>query len=163
MIDTIIRYTSGIEKEAHSMNYVLLISHGTLAEAMHNTLKAFFVGDRPDLLHVCMEEGMSPDQYAENVTRILSKVTENDKLTVLADLMGGSPLTYASYVINEMGLLDETTFLCGMNLPMIVELLTGKEQPAVHVQRHSFLEEARNTIRPFVLPPLETLCTAEAI
>ena len=163
MIVTIIGYPSGIEKEVISMNYVLLISHGTLAEAMHNTLKAFFVGDRPDLLHVCMEEGMSPDQYAENVAEILSKVTENDKLTVLADLMGGSPLTYASYVINEMGLLQSTSFLCGMNLPMIVDLLTDREQPAVHVQKRGFLEEARNTIRPFVLPPMETLCTAEAI
>ena len=156
-------YPSGMEKEVHFMNYVLLISHGTLAEAMHNTLKAFFVGDRPDLLHVCMEEGMSPDQYAENVTRVLAKITKQDRLTVLADLMGGSPLTYASWVINEMGLLEQTSFLCGMNLPMIVDLLTDTEQPAVQVQKHSFLNEARNTIRPFVLPPLEQCCSAEAV
>ena len=145
------------------MNYVLLISHGNLAEAMHNTLKAFFVGDRPDLLHVCMEEGMSPDQYSENVARVLSKITEQDRITVLADLMGGSPLTYASWVINEMGLLEQTSFLCGMNLPMIVDLLTDGEQPAVHVQKNSFLNEARNTIRPFVLPPLEPACCVETI
>ena len=145
------------------MNYILLVSHGTIAEAMHETLKAFFVGDRPDLMYVCLKEGMSPDEFAGQVREILADIRAEDDLTVLADLMGGSPLTYASCAVSEMGLLERTSFLCGMNLPMVLELLTGKEHSLRHSGSDEYLQEARNTIRPFSLPPLESLCGAEMI
>ena len=141
------------------MNYVLLVSHGTVAASMHETLKVFFLGDRKDLLHACMEEDMSPDTYVLQVRQVLSSVTEEDTLTVLADLMGGSPLTYASYVISTMGLSDRTEYLCGMNLPMIMEVLDRTGQESVS-GTNGFLQEMRNTIRPFVLPALSE-CTQE--
>ncbi|MBR3345746.1 MAG: hypothetical protein IKG37_01575 [Solobacterium sp.] len=139
------------------MNYVLLVSHGTVAAAMHETLRAFFLGDRKNLLHACMEEGMGPDEYVSQVTQALSVVGEEDTLTVLADLMGGSPLTYASYAASEMGLSDRTEYLCGMNLPMILEVL-GRADRNRDLGNAGFLREIRNTIRPFVLPEI-TECT----
>ena len=93
------------------MKYVLLSSHGTIAPAMHETAAAFFLGQRDDLLHVNLAEGMGLEEYTENVKKVLSVVGPKDGLIVIADLMGGSPLTYASYAINEMGLLKHTTFL----------------------------------------------------
>ncbi len=144
------------------MNYVLLVSHGTVAAAMHETLNAFFLGDRKDLLHACVEEGMSPDEYAADVRRVLSVIREEDTLTVLADLMGGSPLTYASYVISTMGLSDRTEYLCGMNLPMIMEVL-GNTAPNPVFGNNGFLQEIRNTIRPFVLPAVSECVQEELI
>ncbi len=144
------------------MNYVLLVSHGTVAAAMHETLNAFFLGDRKDLLHACVEEGMSPDEYAADVRRVLSVIREEDTLTVLADLMGGSPLTYASYVISTMGLSDRTEYLCGMNLPMIMEVL-GNTAPNPVFGNNCFLQEIRNTIRPFVLPAVSECVQEELI
>ena len=144
------------------MNYVLLVSHGTVAAAMHETLNVFFLGSRKDLLHVCIEEGMSPDEYVSEVRRVLSVIGEEDTLTVLADLMGGSPLTYASYVISTMGLSDRTEYLCGMNLPMIMEVLDRKNtKPAFG--NNAFLQEIRNTIRPFVLPAVSECIQEELI
>lgn len=143
------------------MNYVLLVSHGTVAAAMHETLSTFFLGERKDLLHACIEEGMSPDEYVLQVKQTLAVVGEADTLTVLADLMGGSPLTYASYVISTMGLSERTSYLCGMNLPMIMEVL-GKTAQQPEQGNEGFLQEMRNTIRPFVLPALSE-CTQEEL
>lgn len=144
------------------MNYVLLVSHGTVAAAMHETLNVFFLGNRNDLLHACIEAGMSPDEYVSEVRQVLSVIGEEDTLTVLADLMGGSPLTYASYVISTMGLSDRTEYLCGMNLPMIMEVLDRKNtKPAFG--NNAFLQEIRNTIRPFVLPAVSECIQEELI
>jgi PTS system N-acetylgalactosamine-specific IIA component len=144
------------------MNYVLLVSHGTVAAAMHETLNVFFLGDRKELLHACIEEGMSPDEYVLQVRQVLSVVGEEDTLTVLADLMGGSPLTYASYVISMMGLSDRTEYLCGMNLPMIMEVL-DRTNPKPAFGNNGFLQEIRNTIRPFILPAISECIQEELI
>ena len=144
------------------MNYVLLVSHGTVAAAMHETLNVFFLGNRNDLLHACIEEGMSLDEYVSEVRQVLSVIGKEDTLTVLADLMGGSPLTYASYVISTMGLSDRTEYLCGMNLPMIMEVLDRKNtKPAFG--NNAFLQEIRNTIRPFILPAVSECIQEELI
>ena len=144
------------------MNYVLLVSHGTVAAAMHETLNAFFLGDRKDLLHASIEEGMSPDEYVLQLKQVLAVVGKEDTLTVLADLMGGSPLTYASYVISTMGLSERTQYLCGMNLPMIMEVLDKTiMKPAF--ESNGFLQDIRNTIRPFVLPAVSECIQEELI
>ncbi|MBR4454884.1 MAG: hypothetical protein IKS32_01525 [Solobacterium sp.] len=144
------------------MNYVLLVSHGTVAQAMHETLTAFFLGERSDLLHACIEEGMGSAEYAERLRQVLSVVGSDDTLTVLADLLGGSPLTYASYVISTMGLADRTEYLCGMNLPMIMEVL-GRNVQKKPVSDGGFLQEVRSTIRPFMLPSVTEACREERI
>ena len=129
---------------------------------MHETLNVFFLGNRKDLLHACVEEGMSPDEYVLQLRKVLSVVGEEDTLTVLADLMGGSPLTYASYVISTMGLSDRTEYLCGMNLPMIMEVL-DRAIPKPAFGNNGFLQEIRNTIRPFVLPAISECMQEELI
>ncbi len=145
------------------MKYVLLVSHGTLAPSMHETLKAFFLGDRADLIHANMEEGMGPDEYIDEVRETLSVIKPEDELIVLADLLGGSPLTYASYVINEMGLLDRSWFLSGMNLPMVIDIMTKKDTMSTRYLMNHFLDEARETVVPFALPKVNTECAMELI
>ena len=143
------------------MKYVLLISHGTIAPAMHETAAAFFLGQRDDLLHVNLAEGMGLEEYTENVKKVLSVVGPKDGLIVIADLMGGSPLTYATYAINEMGLLKHTTFLTGMNLPLVIDVVTRKDD--VH---HEYIEdemvcEIRDSLGPFFLPKAEAVSSSE--
>jgi PTS system N-acetylgalactosamine-specific IIA component len=73
------------------MKYVLPVSHGTVAPSMHETLKAFFLGDKADLIHANMKEGMGPDKSIEEVRETLRVIKPEDELIVLAALLGGSP------------------------------------------------------------------------
>lgn len=145
------------------MKYVLLVSHGTLAPSLHETMREFFLGEREDLLHVNMKEGMGPDAYIEEVRRVLNAVKPEDDLIVLADLLGGSPLTYASYVIHEMGLLPQAWFLGGMNLPMAVDIMMKKDTMSTWYLMNHFVDEARNTVMPFFLKPSGMECALECI
>ena len=145
------------------MKYVLLVSHGTLAPAMHETAAAFFLGQREDLLHANVEEGMDPAEYTENVKKVLRVVGPKDGLIVIADIMGGSPLTYASYAINEMGLLKHTTFLAGMNLPLVIDVVTRKDDVKHEYIGQELICEMRESLGPFFLPKTENESSDEEI
>ena len=104
------------------MKYVLPVSHGTVAPSMHETLKAFFLGDRADLIHANMKEGMGPDEYIEEVRETLQ-------------------------VINEMGLLERSWFLSGMNLPMVIDIMMKKDTMSTFTS--SMRQEKRFCRSPF--------------
>ena len=144
------------------MKYVLLVSHGTIAPAMHETMNAFFIGSRPDLLDASMKEDMGPDEYTELVEHTLRYVRPEDELIVLADLPGGSPLTYASYVINLKGMLDHTVFLAGMNLPTAIDVMLRKDTMSLSELEAAILNAQENALHPFTIPALKEEC-AEVI
>ena len=104
------------------MNYLLLVSHGTMAPGLHSVL-CMLLGDRPDVLSYSMEDGVSADEYVEGLQGVLEPVGDDDALIVLGDIVGGSPLTNALNVIAERGLLANTVALGGMNLPMAIAAL----------------------------------------
>lgn len=133
------------------MKYVLLVSHGTVAPAMHSTLNSFFLGNRPDLLDVSIRENMTPETFATNVRKVLAPVKKTDDLIVLADIMGGSPITYASAVVNDMGLLNHTYFLTGMNLPTVLNVMLKKDTISTKQLCSELLSDAKDTIRPFTI------------
>lgn len=99
------------------MRYLLLVSHGTFAPGLHSVLK-MLVGDRDDVLSTSLEDGMGADVYVENLKSTLAGVQAGDEVVVLADIIGGSPLTNALNVLGEKGLLGSTIAYTGMNLPM---------------------------------------------
>lgn len=104
------------------MNYLLLVSHGTMAPGLHSVLR-MLLGDRPDVLSHSMEDGVSADEYVAALQEVLEPVDDDDALIVLGDIVGGSPLTNALNVIAERGLLANTVALGGMNLPMAIAAL----------------------------------------
>mgnify|MGYP002601256575 CR=1 FL=1 len=77
------------------MKYVVLVSHGTFAPGLHSVLKMLAGGEREDVISVGLEDGMSADEFAEKFSNAISKITEDDEIILLGDIVGGSPLTNA--------------------------------------------------------------------
>ncbi len=96
------------------MKYIVLVSHGTFAPGLHNALKMLAGDDREDILSTSLENGMGSDVYVENVRKCIEGITEDDEVLLLGDLVGGSPLTLASNVIAERGLLSRTVIIGGV-------------------------------------------------
>ena len=110
------------------MFYVLMVSHGEFAPGLHTAVK-MIAGDRDTVLSTSLKDGMGADEYAANVEKLVANITPEDKLVVLADIMGGSPLTTAMNVLAEKGLLANTKAFTGMNLPMaLTVILAGSER-----------------------------------
>ena len=115
------------------MKYLVLVSHGGLAAGVQSSLK-MFAGDKTDqVIAVGLQEGESVDDFAVDFTQAWAGLSADDSVLVLADIVGGSPLTTAASVLADTGKLDSAVILGGLNLTMgltglvMKDILDGKE------------------------------------
>ena len=133
------------------MFYVLMVSHGEFAPGLHSAVK-MIAGDRDTVLSTSLKDGMGADEYAANVEKLVANITPEDKLVVLADIMGGSPLTTAMNVLAEKGLLANTKAFTGMNLPMALTVILAGEGLEGSDLSEAVLGETRTAVQEFVIP-----------
>lgn len=125
------------------MRYLVLVSHGTLAQGVHSVLK-MLMGEREDVKSTSLQDGMGADEYIANLKDLLGTVTPSDEVLLLGDIVGGSPLTNALNVLSELGLLPRTVALGGMNLPMAMTALMGLQTQDMSELAESMVNEARS-------------------
>ncbi len=133
------------------MKYIVLVSHGTFAPGLHNALRMLAGDDREDILSTSLENGMGSDTYTENVRKCIEGITEEDEILLLGDLVGGSPLTLASNVIAERGLLSKTVILGGVNLPLALSAALMKDDMEMEELVEAILPEAREVMQEIKL------------
>lgn len=133
------------------MFYVLMVSHGEFAPGLHTAVK-MIAGDRDTVLSTSLKDGMGADEYAANVEKLVANITPEDKLVVLADIMGGSPLTTAMNVLAEKGLLANTKAFTGMNLTMALTVILAGEGLEGSDLSEAVLGETRTAVQEFVIP-----------
>lgn len=133
------------------MFYVLMVSHGEFAPGLHTAVK-MIAGDRDTVLSTSLKDGIGADEYAANVEKLVANITPEDKLVVLADIMGGSPLTTAMNVLAEKGLLANTKAFTGMNLPMALTVILAGEGLEGSDLSEAVLGETRTAVQEFVIP-----------
>lgn len=128
------------------MKYVVLVSHGTFAQGLHSVLKMLAGGDRADVLSTGMEDGMGADVFAERFKETISLIGDEDEIILLADIIGGSPLTNALDVAAKAGMLDRTRAYGGMNLPMALTAVLMKDTVDKDTLEMSMLTESKNAM-----------------
>ena len=133
------------------MKYILLVSHGTMAQGVHSVLDMLVGEGREDILSTSLKNGMAADELAENVRECVSVVKGDDELIVFADLIGGSPLTTTANVLAEEGLLNRTTMIGGMNLPLVVSAIVSKDGMETGKLVDMLIPEAREALRTFTV------------
>ena len=133
------------------MKYILLVSHGMMAPGLHNALGMLAGEDREDILSTSLKNGMGADELAENVRKCVSVVGEEDELLVFADMIGGSPLTTTANVLAQEGLLNRTTMVGGMNLPLVVSAVVSKDSVDRKQLVDMLIPEAREALREFTV------------
>ena len=130
------------------MRNVCLVSHGNLAEGLHDTL-TMFMGNCEGVMHMTLKQGEAIDQFQVRCTEMLKTLGEEDEVIVLADLIGGSPLTTFLNALSDLG-KTPLIVLGGMNLAMALNALLNKDQEA-SIIRDVCLREAADAIKEFVL------------
>ena len=130
------------------MRNVCLVSHGNLAEGLHDTL-TMFMGNCEGVMHMTLKQGEAVDQFQVRCTEMLKTLGEEDEVIVLADLIGGSPLTTFLNALSDLG-KTPLIVLGGMNLAMALNALLNKDQEA-SIIRDVCLREAADAIKEFVL------------
>lgn len=137
------------------MKYLILVSHGGLAEGLKSSL-AMFAGDKIDqVIAVGLKEGKSVDDFAHDFGQALAPLTDEDSVLVLADIVGGSPLTTAATVLDEQGKLSTALILGGMNLTMALAAVVMKDMMEGADLAQVILSEASTALQEFTLAPVE--------
>lgn len=132
------------------MLYTLLVSHGEFAPGLHTAVK-MIAGDNPHVMSTSLKNGMGADELAVNVAKLLEIITPEDKLVVLADLMGGSPLTTTMNVVAEKGLLANTRAFAGMSLPMALTVVLSGDGLDMDTLGDTLMAEAKAGVQEFVI------------
>lgn len=109
------------------MKYLVLVSHGGFASGLKTSLVMFAAGKMEQVIAVGLEDGKTVDDFAQDVRQAISELTEDDSVIVLADIVGGSPLTAVLGVLEEKDLLGTAIVLGGMNLPMAITSAVMKD------------------------------------
>lgn len=131
------------------MKYLVLVSHGGFAEGLKNSL-AMFAEDKIDqVIATGLQNGKSVDDFEIDFRQAIAHLTTDDSVVVLADIVGGSPLTTACKVLEERGLLSTATILGGMNLPMAVTSVLMKDTLEGDIFVQSVLPEASAALQEF--------------
>lgn len=99
------------------MRYLLLVSHGTFAPGLHSVLD-MLVGKREDILSCSLRDGEGADEYVSELEGVISPITPDDRVLVLGDIIGGSPLTNALNALAARDLLSCARAFGGASLPM---------------------------------------------
>ena len=95
------------------------------------------------------KEGKSVDDFAHDFRQALAPLADEDSVLVLADIVGGSPLTTAATVLEEQGKLSRALILGGMNLTMALTAVVMKDVLDGDDLSATILSEARSALQPF--------------
>ena len=131
------------------MKYVVIVSHGMLAPGLHDTVKMLAGEDSPEVLSTSLLNGMGADEYADNFRKLISPVGPEDEIILFADLVGGSPLSFAANVLAEEGLLGRTLMIGGMNLPLVLTTVLSKDMMELEDIKSEILPDAVEGLKVF--------------
>ena len=131
------------------MKYVVIVSHGMLAPGLHDAVKMLAGEDSPEVLSTSLLHGMGADEYADNFRKLISPVGPEDEIILFADLVGGSPLSFAANVLAEEGLLGRTLMIGGMNLPLVLTTVLSKDMMELEDIKSEILPDAVEGLKVF--------------
>ena len=137
------------------MKYEVLVSHGLFAQGLGNAL-SMLAGERDDVIAAGLENGKSAEQFAQIFADAISKITADDEIILLGDIIGGSPLTTAMNVITGKGFMKNTTVIGGMNLPLALTTVLMKDAFDRETLTAQVLSEAVESLKEFKVASEET-------
>ena len=129
--------------------YVLMVSHGGFAEGLCDTLH-MFAGNSEGIMSIGLRDGESVEGFRLRAQTLIAQLDQQDELLVLADLIGGSPLTTVLDVLQEKGMLTNTAVLGGMHLAMALNAVLCKDQ-GIREMKQMILQEATASITEMTL------------
>jgi mannose PTS system EIIA component len=119
---------SGGRRGGASLIGIVLVSHGPLAEGLKGAAE-MIVGPQSRFLTVSMGAAADLDELRAQIEDAAGRVvdpSEGERALVLVDLMGGSPSNASAYLAST-----GTQVVCGVNLPMLLEVLMNREDMSI--------------------------------
>jgi PTS system mannose-specific IIA component len=102
---------------------ILIVSHGTLADAFVTTIQ-FLVGGLQKIRSVSIWPKDGPKEIREKIRQKIAEVNDGDGVVILTDMLGGTS-TNLSLPFSEN---EKVEIVTGVNLPMLLTLSSYRRQ-----------------------------------
>ncbi len=102
---------------------VVMVAHCNLALEFVAVLESI-VGKVEQCKTIAFEQGFSPDAAHKKISAAVKKVNRGDGVLILTDMFGGTPANISLSFLEE----NAVEVLTGMNLPMLIRLITLREK-----------------------------------
>lgn len=131
------------------MKKLILVSHGEFAQGLKSALEMFTGEQGKEVTAVGLKKGESADQFGQHFAKIIDQIDESAEFIILADIVGGSPLTTACNVLAQKERLNDAIVLGGMNFPMALNSLLFKDSLDSEEFVTRILGEATTAVQQF--------------
>ena len=100
---------------------IVLVGHGHFATGIYSSLQ-LIAGDQENVEAIDFVEGMSADELKQ---KILLAISNEEKVLILSDLLGGTPFKVSSTIMVENPTKTRNV-LSGLNLAMLMEAVFAR-------------------------------------
>jgi len=115
------------------MKGIVITSHGPMAQGILETSKLFF-GEQPQLKACCLMAEDNPDDFVDVLKDAIAEVDSGDGVYVFCDMLFGSPCNCMARVVGADMENDNIQVITGVNLAMILQILSVREAGEVSVE-----------------------------
>lgn len=119
---------------------IVVVSHGPLADGLKGAAE-MIVGPQEHFETVGMDPAADIDRLRGEIESAVLAVGGKDAAVVFVDLMGGSPSNSSAYLA-----VDGVPVVCGVNLPMLLEVLLSRESSGAKELATQAIETGRDGI-----------------
>jgi PTS system mannose-specific IIA component len=100
---------------------IVLVSHGLLAEGLKNAAE-MIAGPQEHFLTIGMQPGTGAERLRSELEPAVRSLKCDGGVLILIDILGGNPAHASSRLA-----LHGAQVICGVNLPMLLEILVQRE------------------------------------
>lgn len=108
---------------------VMVITHGTLAQAFKDTVGMVYgAGAEDELVALGLQPEQSPAEFAELVNQALENAYTADGIIIFLDIISGTPFNTVALALHDF-VTDHPAVACfaGINLPVLIETFGAKD------------------------------------
>lgn len=123
---------------------IVVGTHGDLADGLLSAA-ALILGNSVGAVALGLIEGMAPEAYGTELSKLAQTVDDGNGVIFLTDLRGGTPFNQACLCARYSG----SPVLSGVNLPMVIQSLTSAKLTDKHQLAAELEEAAKRGIKAF--------------
>ncbi len=102
---------------------VLLVSHGKIAESFLQVARDI-CGEIKGVQAICLPDPLDEKEVLKEIQKACKQIDSGDGVLILTDMFGGTPANLCFSFLED----DVVEVLTGMNLPMILKILSSQEE-----------------------------------
>jgi PTS system mannose-specific IIA component len=120
---------------------VLLVSHGTIAESFLD-VAGDILGETKGAQAMGLPVPLDEEKVIEEIQKARKNLDQGSGMLILTDMFGGTPCNLSLSFLDD----DLIEVLTGMNLPMVLKILSSREESTLPELARTGMECGRDNI-----------------